>query len=141
MTQIIPAVARIRLNPGCTLDARSAENIVEYLYKQHRWDVLARRFRIRGSELDLAVVQQRARLGRIVEVKLRTHLPKIDFESTRQLLTTKKIAAIKRGASALNDKIAAGGLHVSWSFDVALVVPDRCKTHCFIYTWENAAEL
>ena len=140
MTQTIPALARIKLAPGSVLDARNAEQIVEYFYTQYQWGVLARRFRIRGSELDLALIHPASCVGRIVEVKLRTHLSKIDFESTRHLLTQKKLAAIKRGANALNHKIASRGLNLTWSFDMALVVPDKIRTHCLIYTWENAVE-
>lgn len=141
MPQIIPAVVRVKLAPDCTLDARNAEHVVEYLYRQHQWDVLTRRFRIRGSELDLAMIHFPSRTGRIVEVKLRTCLPKINFGSTKDLLPTKKIAAIRRGAIALNHRISDKGLDLTWILDMALVVPDKAKTHCLIYTWQNAVEL
>lgn len=141
MSQIIPEIVRIKLAPNCTLNARGAEHVVEYLYMQHQWDVFARRFRIRGSEIDLAMIHSPSRTGRLVEVKLRTGLSKINFASTKDLLPAKKVAAIRRGALALNHRTSERGLDLAWSLDVALVVPDETGTHCVIHTWQNAVDL
>lgn len=136
-----PSVARIKLPADHNWDARSAEDVVERLYAAHHWNTLQRRFRIRGSEIDLAVIQPTKNLGRIVEVKLRLGQPRIDLEFTKSLLPPKKVAALVRGARVIETQAHRRGMNINWSFDMALVVPEIAGNSCLVYTWTNVLEI
>lgn len=136
----IPAVSRVHLNPDQVLDSLYAESVVERLYNLSQWYVLARRFKMRGSEIDLAFIHPKSMQARIVEVKLRKGLTRISLNSTSNLLPYRKITALSRGAQALQERTLAAGLKLDWSFDLALVVPES-ENRCLVYTWLNVMEL
>ncbi len=123
------------------LTAQSAEALIETLYLRHQWHILKRRFRIRGSEVDLAVLNPERSAGRIVEVKLRNGPISVDFTSSQCLLPPRKLAALRRGALALADLARQQGLSVDWSLDLVLVTPQDSLDTYLVHTWPNAVEL
>jgi Holliday junction resolvase-like predicted endonuclease len=120
--------------------AAFAENLIADLYTRHDWQILRKRFRMRGSEIDLAVMQPNSGVAKIIEVKLRKNQPQIDFNFANSLLPAKKIEAIRRGSFELADRYLKQGLKLDWSFDMVLVTPDPSGNSCIIRTWTNAVE-
>ena len=141
-----PHLLRVKLpttsNSREPLTAQSAETLIETLYLRHQWHLLKRRFRIRGSEIDLAVLNPEKNAGRIVEVKLRNSPISVDFTSSQCLLPPRKLAALRRGALALADLARQQGLSVDWSLDLVLVTREEARQETYlVHTWPNAVEL
>lgn len=122
------------------LTADAAEHLVGELYRLHHWSILTRRFRIRGSEIDLAVIHPNKNQGRIIEVKLRRSTTKLDLSFVENLLAPRKLAALKRGAIALADQTQSQGLNLDWSVDLILITPEFGDKTCLVHTWVNAVE-
>lgn len=120
---------------------RWAETLVKELFVVSGWEILYKRFRAKGFELDLVAACPHSKEARIIEIKSRSSTQSIDLAAAENLLTYRKIMSLKRGVCAIQQKEALQGRHYYWSFDIVMVTPFYVPDRHLITTWVRALDL
>lgn len=120
--------------------AKWSENLVADLYEASGWRVIARRVRMRGSEIDLAVMNSMQSEARIIEVKCRTD-SSTDLAAYESLLPHRKQLCLSKGAEALASQFMKSHPLLSWSIDLVVVQPFHRRESHLLTTWMNVFSL
>lgn len=118
--------------------AQWSEKLVATLFEVSGWVIAKRRYRIRGSEIDLIVVNPATKEGRLIEVKSRRHKGPLDLSAAESLLPFAKARSIRVGSR----RVASTYYNIQyWSFDLTLVTPNHVPGKHLVTTWANAMDL
>lgn len=120
---------------------RWSEDLVAELYERSGWQVAHKRFRIRGSEVDLVVINAKTHAARIIEVKARRSQGQLTLADFEGLISHKKLASLRHGAQFLASLYQAKGLDYRWSFDFVVVIPDFKEGRHLVTTWPNSLDM
>lgn len=132
--------ARIFSEKSPHVTGQKGENFVSRLYEEAGWQIVARRFRVRGSEIDLAVMNKSSMQARIIEVKTR-QFKRLDLASAEMLMSQQKLHCLRLGARHLDDQMRRQGLELNWSVDVVLLSKEKASGSIKLTTWVNAFDL
>jgi Holliday junction resolvase-like predicted endonuclease len=120
----VPRIFSVTLQKTkCTM-GQTGENITAAAYAAKGWQIIGRRVRKRGLEIDLIAIHPQNKIGKIIEVKTRS----VRNESFHRwgcvmgLISKSKSVALQRGAQhALDHFLIPRGI-TSVSLDIVLVL-------------------
>jgi len=119
---------------------KCGENIIAKLYANSSWCLIAKNFRVRGSEIDLVVKNEKLAEIRILEVKTRLR-HNFDINRAEDLISSKKLASLKFGSKILMQNLPLEDQNLNWSLDIVALTPANCPKKIRITTWVNAFDL
>ena len=106
------------------------------LYQHAGWNILARRLRGPGCEIDLAVAKDS--IGRVIEVKGRSGLGLTLAQSQLDsICSAKKLKALSRGVELLHRRLDRSHESLEWTADLILLSPEKHGQSCLMHLWPD----